>query len=55
MAPCILGIDSGLTVTKAVVFDATGQPLAIARRRLPQLMPQPRHAERDMDALRSRS
>ena len=51
MAPCILGIDSGLTVTKAVVFDATGQPLAIARRRLPQLMPQPRHVERDMDAL----
>lgn len=49
--PCILGIDNGLTVTKAVVFDASGTPLAVARRRLPQLMPRPRHVERDMNAL----
>ncbi|NPD16530.1 carbohydrate kinase [Xinfangfangia sp. D13-10-4-6] len=49
--PCILGIDNGLTVTKAVVFDAHGTPLAVARRRLPQLMPRPRHVERDMNQL----
>ncbi len=30
--PCILGIDNGLTVTKAVVFDAGGRALAMARR-----------------------
>ena len=49
--PCLLGIDSGLTVTKAVVFDESGVPLAVARRRVTQIMSQPRHVERDMDGL----
>lgn len=49
--PCLLGIDNGLTVTKAVVFDETGTPLAVARRRVPQIIPRPRHIERDMDEL----
>ena len=31
----LLGIDNGLTVTKAVIFDASGQQLAVARRRIP--------------------
>lgn len=47
----IVGIDNGLTVTKAVVFDADGTQLSVARRRVPQLMPRPRHVERDMDGL----
>lgn len=47
----ILGIDNGLTVTKAVIFDATGRVLATARRRVAQVMPQPRHVERDMEDL----
>ena len=45
---CLLGIDSGLTITKAVVFDESGILIAVARRRLKQIMPQPRHVERDM-------
>lgn len=49
--PSLLGIDNGLTVTKAVVFDEGGAPLAVARRRVPQSMPRPRHVERDMDGL----
>ncbi|MBL4928156.1 FGGY-family carbohydrate kinase [Fuscibacter oryzae] len=49
--PCLLGIDNGLTVTKAVVFDAAGVVLAVARRRLPQIIPRPRHVERGMAAL----
>ena len=49
--PCLLGIDNGLTVTKAVIFDERGTPLAVARRRVPQLMPHPRHVERDMPGL----
>lgn len=49
--PSLLGIDNGLTVTKAVVFDIDGTPLSVARRRVPQLMPKPRHVERDMDGL----
>jgi len=47
--PCLLGIDSGLTVTKAVIFDETGTPLAVARRRLAQIMSEPHHVERDMN------
>jgi len=49
--PCLLGIDNGLTVTKAVVFDAAGNVLSVARRRLPQLIPAPRFVERDMTGL----
>lgn len=49
--PSLVGIDSGLTVTKAVVFDVGGALLAVARRRVPQLIPAPRHVERDMDGL----
>lgn len=49
--PCLLGIDNGLTVTKAVIFDETGSPLSVARRRIPQIVPRPRHVERDMDGL----
>lgn len=49
--PSLLGIDNGLTVTKAVIFDESGAPLAVARRRVPQLIPCPHHVERDMDGL----
>jgi L-xylulokinase len=45
---CLLGIDNGLTVTKAVVFDIHGGVLAVARRRVPQILPYARHIERDM-------
>lgn len=48
---CLLGIDSGLTVTKAVIFDESGRELAVARRRVPQILPKPHHVERDMDQL----
>lgn len=47
----LLGIDNGLTVSKAVVFDETGRALATARRRVPQSMPSPHFVERDMDDL----
>ncbi|MEM8959629.1 MAG: FGGY-family carbohydrate kinase, partial [Pseudomonadota bacterium] len=47
----ILAIDSGLTVTKAVIFDLSGRQVAVARCNVPQLMPAPRKVERDMDVL----
>lgn len=47
----LLGIDNGLTVTKAVIFDADGSQLAVARRRVPQSMPHARWVERDMAGL----
>lgn len=49
--PSLLGIDNGLTVTKAVIFDEDGRQLAVARRRVPQSMPQARWVERDMAGL----
>ncbi|CAM5774223.1 carbohydrate kinase [Labrys miyagiensis] len=49
--PSLLGIDNGLTVTKAVIFDVDGRQLAVARRRVPQSMPAPRSVERDMAGL----
>jgi L-xylulokinase len=49
--PSLLGIDSGLTVTKAVIFDVDGTPIAVARRRVTQFMPHARHVERDMNEL----
>jgi L-xylulokinase len=51
----LLGIDNGLTVTKAVIFDEAGRVLATARRRVAQSMPQARHVERDMDQLWSQT
>ncbi len=47
----LIGIDSGLTVTKAVVFDIDGTQLSVARRNVPQSQPRPHHVERDMSAL----
>lgn len=47
----LLGIDNGLTVSKAVLFDTEGSVVAVARRRIPQLMPLPRWVERDMDTV----
>jgi len=49
--PSLLGIDNGLTVSKAVVFDIDGTQLAVARRRVAQSMPHPRWVERDMAGL----
>lgn len=49
--PSLLGIDNGLTVTKAVIFDADGTQLSVARRRVPQSMPHARWVERDMAGL----
>jgi L-xylulokinase len=51
----LLGIDNGLTVTKAVIFDEAGRVLATARRRVAQSMPQARHVERDMGELWSQT
>jgi L-xylulokinase len=51
MGKLVLGLDCGLTVTKAVLFDETGRPRATASARVPQESPQPRWLERDIDAL----
>ena len=47
----ILAVDSGLTVTKAVIFGLDGRQIGVSRCGIPQSMPAPRHVERDMDIL----
>ncbi|MEM1399794.1 MAG: FGGY-family carbohydrate kinase [Pseudomonadota bacterium] len=47
----LLGIDNGLTVSKAVLFDDTGRAINTARRRIPQSMPAAHFVERDMTVL----
>ena len=49
--PSLLGIDSGLTAPKAVIFDVDGMVLSVARRRVAQLFPKPHFVERDIDGL----
>lgn len=51
MSKLVLGLDCGLTVTKAVLFDETGHARATASARVPQESPHPRWLERDVDAL----
>lgn len=51
MSQYILGIDSGLTVTKAVVFDQAGRTCGTGSTRVPHSSPHPRWVERDMDEL----
>ncbi|MEI6874289.1 MAG: FGGY-family carbohydrate kinase [Spirochaetota bacterium] len=51
MRKCFLGIDSGGTVTKAVISDAEGRVVASAARRVPLIVPRPGFTERDMGAL----
>lgn len=51
MSRLVLGLDCGLTVTKAVLFDETGHAHATASARVPQESPRPRWVERDVDAL----
>lgn len=43
----LLGIDSGQTALKVVVFDDDGRELVIARRPTQTLQPHPHHVERD--------
>ncbi|WP_144138296.1 FGGY-family carbohydrate kinase [Paraburkholderia sp. BCC1884] len=50
METYLLGIDSGSTATKAVVFDTSGRTVAVGSRRVEQLQPRARHVERDMQA-----
>lgn len=50
MASYLMGLDSGLTVTKAVIFREDGTVVAMARREVAQIKATPRQVERDMAA-----
>lgn len=48
MAQYLLGIDNGLTVAKAALFDLNGSEVAVASKSLPVLYPHPGWTERDL-------
>jgi glycerol kinase len=41
MARYVLALDQGTTSSRAILFDADGQPLTIAQKEFPQFFPQP--------------
>lgn len=47
----LVGIDNGLTMSKAAVFTRDGREVAVAARKTETLAPQPGHLERDVAAL----
>jgi glycerol kinase len=47
----ILAIDQGTTSTRAIVFDASGRPVATAQRELPQIFPKPGWVEHDPEEI----
>lgn len=51
MSPYLLGIDSGLTVTKAVVFDEEGHQRGVGAVNNVHQSPRPRWVEQDMEHL----
>ena len=47
----VLAIDQGTTSTRAIVFDATGRPVATAQRELPQIFPKSGWVEHDPEEI----
>ncbi|MGE4219911.1 MAG: glycerol kinase GlpK [Alphaproteobacteria bacterium] len=47
----ILAIDQGTTSTRAILFDAAGNPRASAQRELPQVYPRPGWVEHDLEEI----
>jgi glycerol kinase len=44
---CLLALDQGTSSSRSIVFDATGQVVAVAQQELPQIYPQPGWVEHD--------
>ncbi|PYR60111.1 MAG: glycerol kinase [Acidobacteria bacterium] len=51
MSRFILALDQGTTSSRAVVFDAGGEQVAIAQQEFPQIYPAPAHVEHDPIAI----
>jgi len=47
----LMGIDNGGTVTKAALYDTSGNEVAVSTMKTEMLFPCPGHAEKDMDHL----
>ncbi len=47
----ILSLDQGTTSSRAILFDQSGTPVAIAQKEFPQIFPQPGWVEHDAEAI----
>lgn len=48
---CVIAIDQGTTSSRAIVYDASLEPLATAQREFPQHYPEPGHVEHDAEQI----
>jgi L-xylulokinase len=51
MGEYLLGIDNGLTLSKAALFDLSGHEVKVASRKIEVQYPKPGYTERDMDTV----
>ena len=51
MGPYLLGIDNGLTLSKAALFDLAGREVKVASRKIEVQYPKPGYTDRDMDTV----
>lgn len=51
MAQYILALDQGTTSSRAMLFDAQGQPVSVAQQEFPQIFPAPGLVEHDPEAI----
>jgi glycerol kinase len=51
MAGYVLALDQGTTSSRALLFDADGEPVATAAREYPQIYPRPSWVEHDPEAI----
>ncbi|HEX8925818.1 MAG TPA: FGGY family carbohydrate kinase, partial [Terriglobales bacterium] len=47
----ILALDQGTTSSRAILFDRTGSPIAVAQQEFPQIYPAPGHVEHDPEVI----
>jgi len=52
--PCLVGVDAGTSVVKAVAFDAAGKEIYASETPMPLRRPEPLWVEQDMDELRQK-
>ena len=51
MGEYLLGIDNGLTLSKAALFDLAGREVQVASRKIEVQYPKPGYTDRDMDTV----
>jgi L-xylulokinase len=51
MAQYLMGIDNGLTVSKAAIFDLSGREVAVVGHKVDLIYPRPAWVERDMEVV----